>query len=146
MTTPVTPGINTASPHPAADHIALVKLGDTDLTLLDPTQDLRHRAVTDSAGKAIGHVSALFIDRQDRKVRFLQVSAGGFLGLGERAFLVPVEDITSLAPLKVHLGQTLDTVKSAPLYDPVLSNWHDAAFWNAYYLHYGYPSMSWPGY
>lgn len=145
MSTTTTPDTITNTPRPAADHIVLVKLGDTDLTLVDPTQDLRHRTVTDSAGKDIGHVSALFIDRQDHKVRFLQVSAVGFLGLGERAFLVPVEDITSLAPLTVQLGQTLDTVKSAPLYDPALSNWHDVASWNAYYLHYGYPSMSWPG-
>ncbi|GAA4001109.1 hypothetical protein GCM10022631_09700 [Deinococcus rubellus] len=140
-TTPIT-----ATPRSTTDHVALVKLGDTDLTFIDPTQDLRNRTVTDSAGKDIGHVSALFIDREDHKIRFLQVSAGGFLGVGDRIFLVPVEDITSLEPLKVQLGHTLDTVKAAPLYDPALSNWHDAAFWNAYYTHYGFPAMTWPGY
>jgi sporulation protein YlmC with PRC-barrel domain len=101
------------APRPTTDYVAMVKLSDTDMTLIDPTQDLRHRTVTDSAGKDIGHVSALFIDREDHNVRFLQVSAGGFLGLGERAFLIPVEDVTSLQPLKMQIGHTMDTVKSA---------------------------------
>ncbi|TSA79063.1 PRC-barrel domain containing protein [Deinococcus detaillensis] len=133
------------TPQTTIDHVALVKLGDTDLTFIS-TQDLRNHTVTDSAGKDIGHVSALFVDRKDHRVRFLQISAGGFLGLGDRVFLAPVEDITNLHPLKVQLGHTLDTVEAAPLYDPVLSNWHDAAFWNAYYAHYGLPTMTWPGY
>ncbi|MGY2896659.1 PRC-barrel domain-containing protein [Deinococcus sp. UYEF24] len=128
---------------PTTDHVALVRLGDTDLTFIDSTQDLRGRTVTDSAGKDVGHVSALFIDRDDHKVRFLQVSAGGFLGLGERAFLIPVEDITSLQALRVQIGHTLAAVKSAPPYDPALINWRDAEFWSAHYLHYGFPAMSW---
>lgn len=127
-------------------HDALVRLGDTDLTLVDPAQDLRQHTVTDLNGRDIGHVSALFIDREERRVRFLQVQAGGFLGLGARTFLVPVEDVTSLRPLTVQLGHPLDTVTSAPAYDPELTDWHDAAFWNAQYSHYGYPAMTWPGY
>jgi sporulation protein YlmC with PRC-barrel domain len=134
----------TVTARPATDHVALVSLGDTDLTFIDSTQDLRGRTVTDSVGKDVGHVSALFIDRGDHKVRFLQVSAGGFLGLGDRTFLIPVEDITSLQPTKVQIGHTLDALQSAPLYDPALINWRDAEFWSAHYLHYGFPAMSWP--
>ena len=65
----------------------LEKLKDTDLEFADSDQDLRNRRVTDLSGKHIGHVIALFVDRQDRKIRFLQVGAGGFLGIGEREFL-----------------------------------------------------------
>lgn len=66
----------------------LVQLSDTNLTLSDPNEDIRDRKVTDQHGADIGHVSGLFIDRDEKKVRMLQVAAGGFLGLGERHFLV----------------------------------------------------------
>ena len=42
-------------------------------------------------------VEDLYIDRQEREVRFLEVGAGGFLGIGERRFLVPVEAVTKVS-------------------------------------------------
>jgi hypothetical protein len=41
-------------------------------------------------------VEDLYIDRQEREVRFLEVGAGGFLGIGEGRFLVPVEAVTKV--------------------------------------------------
>ena len=49
----------------------LVKLGDSDLTLANTGDDLQDRKVLDAEGKDIGHVSALFIDQEERKVRFI---------------------------------------------------------------------------
>ena len=42
----------------------LVKLGDTNLVLSDSDKDIRERKVIDSDGNNIGHVSALFIDKE----------------------------------------------------------------------------------
>ena len=115
----------------------LEKLKDTDLEFADSDQDLRNRKVTDSSGKHIGHVSALFVDRQDRKIRFLQVGAGGFLGIGEREFLVPVEDIVRSTPDEVFINHTLEHVVNAPPYTLSLIPM-DENVWIPYYGYYGY--------
>ena len=64
----------------------LAKLSETDLILADSTEDIRGRKVVDSNGEDMGHVGALFIDRDERKVRLLEIRAGGFLGIGDRHF------------------------------------------------------------
>jgi sporulation protein YlmC with PRC-barrel domain len=122
---------------PAQENM-LVKLGDTDLVLNDSNQDIRNHKVIDSEGKDIGHVSALFIDRNESKIRFLQVSAGGFLGLGERQFLVPVEDITRTTEDTVHLNHSQDHIVGSPPYDPSLTAQRDDTYWNPHYGYYGY--------
>ena len=43
--------------------------------------DIRTTKVLDRHGEAIGHVSDLFVDQNEKKLRMLQVAAGGFLGL-----------------------------------------------------------------
>ena len=98
----------------------LVKLGDTDLTVGDPNEDVRGRTVLDRNNDEIGHVDALMIDDQDTKVRFLQVAAGGFLGLGEKKFLVPVDAIVKIDDDHVHVDRTREQVAGAPDYDPTL--------------------------
>jgi sporulation protein YlmC with PRC-barrel domain len=77
-------------------NLKLEKLSDTNLTLAHTAEDIRGRKVLDASGSDIGHVSALFIDRGERKVRTLEIRAGGFLGLGDRHFLLPEEAITSV--------------------------------------------------
>ena len=117
----------------------LEKLKDTDLEFADSDQDLRNRRVTDSSGEHIGHVSALFMDRQDRKIHFLQVGAGGFLGIGEREFLVPVEDIVRSTLDEVFINHTLEHVVSAPPYTPSLIPMEEKV-WIPHYGYYGYVS------
>ena len=117
---------------------SLVKLGDSDIVLSDPADDIRHRKVIDSETKAVGHVSALFIDERLRKVRFMEVTAGGFLGLGGQKFMVPVEDISSIDSAEIHVHHTLGKILEAPRYDPSLTSWYNRAFWNPYYDYYGY--------
>jgi sporulation protein YlmC with PRC-barrel domain len=118
-------------------HDLLVKLGDTNLTLSNSSDDLRDREVIDANGQDLGHVSALFVDRKERKVRFLQVSAGGFLGIGEREFLVPIEDVTSVSPAKIHINHSREHVIGAPHFDPALTTQRPRDFWDPYYGYYG---------
>jgi uncharacterized protein YrrD len=65
---------------------ALKRLSDSDLALADRHEDIRGRNVLDVAGEDLGEVNDLFIDESEKKVRFLEVSSGGFLGLGRRSF------------------------------------------------------------
>ena len=74
----------------------LVRLSDSGLALEDLTQDVRGLDVHDEDGERIGAVKDLYADTEERKVRFLDVGAGGFVGLGQKHFLVPVEAVSEV--------------------------------------------------
>ena len=74
----------------------LVRLSESGLALEDLTQDVRGLDVHDEDGERIGTVKDLHADAQERKVRFLEVGAGGFMGLGQKRFLVPVEAVSEV--------------------------------------------------
>jgi sporulation protein YlmC with PRC-barrel domain len=72
----------------------LVKLSEEELHLDEPWQDIRGLDVYDVDGEQIGSVEELYVERDSRLPRFLVVSAGGFLGVGKKHFLVPVEEVS----------------------------------------------------
>lgn len=123
----------------SADKDLMVKLSDSNLTLSDPKMDIRGSAVVDRHGDDIGHVNDLFIDTDENKVRLMEVGAGGFLGLGERHFLVPVDAITRVEQGKIHINQARDHVVASPAYDPNVTpeQRRSSAFWEPYYGYYG---------
>jgi sporulation protein YlmC with PRC-barrel domain len=102
--------------HPTHAGIGLIRLGDSDFVPANPEDDLRGKAVYDPEGQRIGSVDDLYIDRQEREVRFLDVGAGGFLGMGEKRFLVPVEAVTEVAEDRVAIepGRTEKVEGPAP--------------------------------
>ena len=80
--------------------VGMVRLGASDFVLEDPKQDIRGNEVYDPQRHRIGGVDDLYIDPDERKVRFLEVSDGGFLGIlgiGVKRFLIPVEAVTEVA-------------------------------------------------
>ena len=81
--------------------IGLVRLGNSDFVPANPEDDLRSKDVYDAEGQRVGSVEDLYIDRQEREVRFLEVGAGGFLGIGEKNYLVPVEAVVEVAEDRV---------------------------------------------
>jgi sporulation protein YlmC with PRC-barrel domain len=81
--------------------VGFVKLSDSDYVLRNPEQDIRGKDVYVVDGKQIGSVDDLYIDRDARKVRFLEIGAGGFLGIGEKHFLVPIEAVTEVGEAQV---------------------------------------------
>ena len=96
----------------------LVRLSDSGLVLEDLTQDVRGLDVYDEDGDQIGTVRDLYADAEERKVRFLDVSAGGFLGLGERRFLIPVEAVSEVREDGVVVvDQKRRKVAESPLFD-----------------------------
>jgi len=74
----------------------LFRLSESGLALEDLTQDVRGLGVHDEDGERIGAVKDLYADTEERKVRFLDVGAGGFVGLGQKHFLVPVEAVSEV--------------------------------------------------
>lgn len=114
----------------------LVRLSDTNLTLAEQAEDIRALKVLDLAGEEVGTVNDLFVDEQERKVRFLEVSSGGFLGLGATKFLLPVDAISRITPDVVHINQSRERVAGAPRYDPTLV---EERYASDVYSHYGYP-------
>src|SRR5690242_899054 len=55
---------------------SLIRLGDTNMTVLDPGLDIRGRRVIDNNGHEIGHVDDLMIDDTEKRVRFMRVADG----------------------------------------------------------------------
>jgi sporulation protein YlmC with PRC-barrel domain len=92
--------------------------------------------VVDNAGEEIGEIEDLMIDDQESKVRFLQVGSGGFLGLGEKKVLIPVDAITRIDEDHVHIDRTREHVAGGPDYDPSLVR--DEGYWADTYAYYGY--------
>jgi hypothetical protein len=92
----------------------------------------------DKDGHDLGTIEGLLIDEAERKVRFMEVASGGFLGLGESKSLIPVEAITRMTPDAVYIGHTREHVAGAPRYDPELVETRLDYFFNLY-PYYGYP-------
>jgi sporulation protein YlmC with PRC-barrel domain len=118
-------------------HFGLEKLSDAGLTIADPSQDTRGRTVVDCDGVRLGHVSGLFIDVEHRKVRMMELRSGGFHGIGDRHFLIPIETVRAVTADEVHIGETSGRLLEAPVYDPLLVEPPTSASLQSHYDHYG---------
>jgi sporulation protein YlmC with PRC-barrel domain len=97
----------------------LTKLSEVDLLLEEPWQDIRGLEVYDVNGEQIGDVEDLYVDRDSRLPRFLEVSAGGFLGIGKKHFLIPIEEVSrEMGEDRVTVNQPRDKVVESPDFDP----------------------------
>jgi sporulation protein YlmC with PRC-barrel domain len=102
--------------HPTHAGMGLVRLSDSDFVPQNSEDDLRGKDVYDPEGQRIGSVKDLYIDLREREMRFLQVCAGGFLGMGEKPLLVPVEAVVKVAEhqLTIEPGRTRKVEGPAP--------------------------------
>ncbi len=117
----------------------LIKLSDADnLRLREPLQDLRGLDVYDSNGEQIGTVEDLYVDQEAQFPRFLDVGAGGFLGIGKKHFLVPFEEVSRSVSEeeRVVVRQNRDKVLGSPDFDPDEIPKLDLQ--RAVYAYYGY--------
>ncbi len=114
----------------------LVRLSDSEFRLEAPEQDVRGLDVYDRDGDAMGSVEDLYVDEGERKVRFLEVGAGGFLGIGERRFMIPVEAVASIGDDRVTLEQGRDRVAGSPPFDTDVVP--PTAYQQEIYDYYGY--------
>lgn len=126
------------------DNATLYTLGDRGQTVDGSANDIRGRDVKDKAGNGIGKVGDLLVDDREKKVRFLLVEHGGFLGFGETKTLVPVDAITKITDDAVLIDQSRERVAAAPGYDPDLID--DRPYHSGIYGYYGYSPFWGPGY
>jgi sporulation protein YlmC with PRC-barrel domain len=104
-------------PYRTSAEIGFVNLSDSDFELEHREQDISGKDVYDVDGEHIGRVDALYIDGFERRVRFVEVSAGGVLGIAaKKHFLVPVESITEVGEARV----TIEPGRS----EQVTGSWH----------------------
>ena len=116
---------------------SLYELGAHGKTVDGSANDVRGRTVKDNGGTVIGKVGGLLLDYKEKKVRILVVEQGGFIGLGHKAVLIPVEAIARVTEDDVWVDQTHERVGSAPPYSPDLID--DWSFHSRIFRHYGYP-------
>jgi sporulation protein YlmC with PRC-barrel domain len=124
-------------------HATLIRLSDTTLKLASEAEDIRGRRVLDSKKEEVGTVHDLLIDDREKRVRFLLIEAGGFLGLGARKFLIPVDAVTRIDQKNVYVNLSRDHVAGAPAYDPDLI---DERYLAQIYGYYGLGPFWAPGY
>lgn len=123
------------------DRHELVKLSDSDFRLEEPEEDLRGKDVYDRDGDQIGSVEDLYVDTEEREVRFLDVGAGGFLGLGEKHLLIPLEAVTDHDGDRVNVNRHRDQVLGSPPFDAGVVPTTD--YQRGLYDYYGYPYPGW---
>jgi sporulation protein YlmC with PRC-barrel domain len=115
----------------------LVNLNDTDLHLEEPWQDLRGLDVYDTNDDQIGSVEDVYVDREQRQARLLDVSVGGVLGVGKKHFLVPVEDVKrDVNEERITVEHPKDKVMESPEFDP--DNGPKLDLQRAVYAYYGH--------
>ena len=99
----------------------LTKLSETDLPLEEPWQDMRGLDVYDNRDEQIGSVQDLYLDREARLASYLVVSAGGFLGVGKKHFLIPGEESRrDVGEDRVTVTVPKDKVLNSPEFDPAV--------------------------
>jgi sporulation protein YlmC with PRC-barrel domain len=119
----------------------LIKLSESNLTLREPAHDVRGLDAYDRDGEQIGTVEDLYADEKAREVRFLDIGAGGFLGLGEKHFLIPVEAIQEMSEDQVIIDQSRERVAGSPPLDTGVVPEPESQ--QVVYDYYGYPYPPW---
>lgn len=80
----------------------------------------------------LGHIEDIMLDTTDGKIRYVVLSAGGFMGLGEHFFAVPWRALTlDQENQRFMLDVDVERLKNAPGFDK--DNWPDMAdpSWNS---------------
>jgi PRC-barrel domain len=102
-----------------------------------PHRELRQKVVLDARGRSTGTVANLYVDEDSRQLRFVDVVTSGFLGLGRKHHLVPVEALSEEGPGSITLGVDQETVESAPTF-PNPEVGPDEEYQRTIREHYGY--------
>jgi len=116
--------------------MALIKLRDSDLPRGSTAKALLDSDVYDRDGERMGTVKDLYVDTEDGDLRFLDVGAGGFLGLGEKHFMIPMEAVTDTGS-GVTIEQSREKVEGSPIVDT--KGVPEDAYQHEVYDYYGYP-------
>ncbi len=100
-------------------------------------RDVIHRAVSDPDNHIIGYVRDILIDELDWQVRFLHVTVGGHLGIGDKHFLIPIEAVERVSEGFVTIEHSREKVQGAPELNPSILLQPELR--REVYEYYGYP-------
>lgn len=98
--------------------------------------------VVNAEGEQLGSIKDLVIDLDDAQVAYAVLSFGGFLGLGDKLFAIPLEALRlNAADHTAVLDVDKEELKDAPGFDK--DHWpndaqYDAGWLLAIYEYYGY--------
>jgi sporulation protein YlmC with PRC-barrel domain len=95
----------------------LIKMSDSGFGVNSRESDIRRLGVFNRNGEQIGSVEDFYVDTQEREVRFLEVGTGGFMGLGEKRFLIPVEAVTNFREGGVTVSESGEEISESPPFD-----------------------------
>jgi sporulation protein YlmC with PRC-barrel domain len=116
--------------------MALIKLRDSILPHDYTAKALLDGDVYGRDGEKIGTVKDLYVDAEVGDVRFLDVGAGGFLGLGEKHYMVPMEAVTDTSGGGVTVEHSRQKVAGSPVLET--KGVPEDAYQHEVYDYYGY--------
>ena len=99
--------------------------------------------VENPKGENLGKIESLMLDLSEGRILYAVLSFGGFLGMGDKLFPVPVDAVSFRVDEKGNLDRGIldvdkDTLKNAPGYDRnELPDWADRTYASRVYSHYG---------
>ena len=102
------------------------------------SEDVEGTEIYDMAGKHIGEVDHLMIDKMSGRVGYAVISFGGFLGLGHSHYPVPWNALkydTSLSGFRTNISE--QQLKDAPEFSD--ETWGDRDWEARTHKHYGAP-------
>jgi sporulation protein YlmC with PRC-barrel domain len=111
----------------------LERLTSSGIALADPAMDLRDREVRDRHGEAVGTVSDLLLDQDERRVRLVEITTGGgLLGIGKKHHLIPVEALAGGDPRTVYVDRSREEIEQTPEYTVAEGDEEEAQYAAAY--------------
>lgn len=94
--------------------------------------------VKNAQGENLGNIKDLMIDTESGTINYIVVSFGGFLGLGDKYFAIPMEAFSvDTNDHSFRLNVAKEKLENAPGFDK--DNWPQTAdnYWDNLYNHYG---------
>ena len=84
-----------------------------------PWQELRERKVFDVGGEEIGELIDLYIDVSRKKVRYLVVMSGGWIGkLGANYHTIPIEQVVEYDEDRIVVDPSREQAEDVGIFDP----------------------------
>ncbi|HSL45505.1 MAG TPA: PRC-barrel domain-containing protein [Anaerolineales bacterium] len=105
--------------------------------------------VVNTEGELLGNIKDMVVDLDDSQIAYAVLSFGGFMGVGDKLFAIPLEALTfDTKTNSAVLDVDKDVLKNAPGFDK--DKWPDDAQYDAGWLldiyeYYGYSPYWRPG-
>jgi sporulation protein YlmC with PRC-barrel domain len=84
-----------------------------------PWQELKERKVLDVGGEEVGELIDLYIDVSWKKVRYLVVKSGGWIGnLGAKYHTIPIEQVVEYDEDRIVVDRSREQAEGVGEFDP----------------------------